>query len=70
MKVRQVIRILEQHGFRLVRQRGSHRLFEGMVGGRRKIIPVPGKDGDDVRMGTLSAIANQSGLSGRLFRQV
>ena len=44
--------------------------FEGMVGGRRKIIPVPGKDGDDVRMGTLSAIANQSGLSRRLFRQV
>ena len=68
MKVRDVIRTLKQHGFRLNRQTGSHMLFEGMVGGRRRIVPVPGKDGDDVRAGTLSAIRRQSGLPNALFR--
>ena len=67
MKVREVIRILEQHGFQLDRQAGSHRLFEGTVDGRRKVIPVPGKDGDEVRTGTLSAVVRQSALPKRLF---
>ena len=68
MKVRDVIRTLKRHGFRLDRQAGSHRLFEGVFGGRRRIVPVPGKDGDDVRAGTLSAIRRQSGLPKALFR--
>ena len=68
MKVRDVIRILKEHRFRLDRSRGSHRHFEGVVDGERRLVTVPGKDGDEVPKGTLSSIRRQSGLSRRLYR--
>ena len=68
MKVRDVIGVLTGHGFRLDRSRGSHRHFEGVVDGVRRLVTVPGKDGDEVPKGTLSSIRRQSGLSRRLFR--
>ena len=68
MKVREVIRILEDNGFRLVRQTGSHRRFEGIVGGRTRRVTVAGNHGDDISTGTLAAIRRQSGLPGKLFR--
>lgn len=68
MKVRDVIAILTEHGFRLDRSRGSHRHFKGSVDGQRRLVTVPGKDGDEVPKGTLSSIRRQSGLSRRLFR--
>ena len=68
MKVRDVIAILTEHGFRLDRSRGSHRHFKGLVDGQRRLVTVPGKDGDEVPKGTLSSIRRQSGLSRRLFR--
>ncbi len=69
MKVRDVIRVLNAHGFRLVRQRGSHRHFQGVVEGRRHMVTVPGKGGEDLKPGTLSAIRQQSELPRHLFRQ-
>ena len=68
MKVREVIRVLTENGFVLARTRGSHRLFEGFVGGRRRLVTVPGKPGDDIPKGTLSSIRQQSGLPRDLFR--
>ena len=68
MKVREVISILESQGFRLVRQRGSHRRFEGDVGGQTRMVTVPGAVGEDIPIDTLSAIRRQSGLSRDLFR--
>ena len=68
MKVREVIAVLESSGFVLDRQKGSHRHFEGMVGERRRMVTVPGKDGDEVPRGTLASIRRQSGLRRALFR--
>ena len=68
MKVRDVTSVLRSNGFRLDRQKGSHRHFEGVAGGQRRLVTVPGKDSDDVSVGTLSSIRRQSGLSKKLFR--
>lgn len=68
MKVREVIAVLESNGLSLDRQKGSHRQFGGVVGGKRRAVTVPGKDGDEVPKGTLASIRRQSGLSKALFR--
>lgn len=70
MKVRDVIRILKEHGFHLDRSKGGVRLFEGVVDGERRLVKAPGKDkdGDEMPKRTLSTIKRQSGLSKRLFR--
>ncbi|MCY4593377.1 MAG: type II toxin-antitoxin system HicA family toxin [Bryobacterales bacterium] len=67
MKVRDAIRILEEHGFRLKRTRGSHRQFEGVVSGQRRLVTVAGKEGDELARPTLASIARQSALPGRVF---
>lgn len=68
VKVRQVVAVLKSNGFALDRTKGSHRQFEGIVGGKRRTVTVAGKDGDEVPKGTLTAIRQQSGLSRALFR--
>ena len=68
MKVRTVIRLLEEHGFHFVRQRGSHRRFVGDVGGQKRYVTVAGSEGDEISKPTLHAIRRQSGLSADLFR--
>ena len=44
MKVRKVIRVLTDNGFRQVRQSGSHGQFEGFVNGKRRLVTVAGKE--------------------------
>ena len=68
MKVRKVIRVLTDNGFRQVRQHGSHRQFVGFVNGKRMLVTVAGNESDDVRPGTLAATRQQSGLPRGLFR--
>jgi len=68
VKIREVIRILEHHGFRRVRQRGSHRRFHGIVDGRTRLVTISGAEGDDIPAGTLGSIRRQSGLPTRHFR--
>ena len=68
VKVRQVVAVLESNGSVLDRTKGSHRHFEGVVGGKRRLVTVAGEDGDEVRKGTLASIKRQSGLSKALFR--
>jgi predicted RNA binding protein YcfA (HicA-like mRNA interferase family) len=60
MKVREVIRLLEQDGWVKVAQRGSHRQFKHQ--GKQGKVTVPGNLGDDVRTGTLESILRQAGL--------
>lgn len=67
MKVRDAIRVLEKHGFRLKRTTGSHRQFEGVVGGQRRLVTVAGKEGEDLARDTRASIARQSALPGRVF---
>jgi predicted RNA binding protein YcfA (HicA-like mRNA interferase family) len=62
MKIRQVVRRIEADGWRLVRQRGSHRQFKHPVKPGR--VTSAGNGGDDLKAGTLSSILRQAGLKG------
>lgn len=69
MKYRDVIRVLTNHGFRPVRQKGSHRQYEGLVDGRRHMVTIAcHSENDDVLPNVLASIIRQSGLPKRLFR--
>jgi len=57
---REVCRILERHGFRNVRQRGSHIVMQRLTNERTTTVPVP--DHDELRIGTLTSIIRQSGV--------
>ena len=59
-------RILEQEGFVLVRQKGSHMILQyRRPEGGTITVPVP--DHRELRTGTLIGIIEQSGLSRTLF---
>jgi predicted RNA binding protein YcfA (HicA-like mRNA interferase family) len=60
MKVANVVRLLQQNGWRLVATRGSHRQFRHPT--RPGRVTVPGKPGDELAPGTLNSILKQSGL--------
>jgi len=60
VKVRDVIRSIEQDGWRLVRTKGSHRQFKHP--GKPGLVTVPGKPGDELAPGTLNSILRQAGL--------
>jgi predicted RNA binding protein YcfA (HicA-like mRNA interferase family) len=60
MKVREVIRLLEKHGWVEIRSKGSHRHFKYFE--QRYVITVPGNDGKELAPGTLSAILKRAGL--------
>jgi predicted RNA binding protein YcfA (HicA-like mRNA interferase family) len=69
MKFRDLIRTLEDHGFELARQRGSHRTYKGQVEGQIRIVSVAcHRESDDIKPGTLSSMIRQSGLPKKLFR--
>ncbi len=53
-----VCRALERAGFRFIRQRGSHRIYQR--GSRSVIVPYHAKD---LKRGTLKAIVKDSGLT-------
>ncbi len=54
MKVKEVIKTLENDGWYLNRTRGSHRIFKHLS--KSGIVVVPGKLSDDIPVGTLSSI--------------
>lgn len=57
---REVCRILERHGFREIRQRGSHVVMQRRDAHGTVTVPVP--DHAELRIGTLTAIIRQSGI--------
>ncbi len=63
MKVGEVIRLLEDDGWTLVRTSGSHRQFKNT--GKPGTVTVAGKPSLDVPPGTLSSILKQAGLKKR-----
>jgi len=63
VKVREVIRLLEADGWRLDRQRGSHRQFRHSE--KSGTVTIAGKPSDDLRAGTLASILRQASLGGR-----
>jgi predicted RNA binding protein YcfA (HicA-like mRNA interferase family) len=60
VKVREVIRALEEDGWQLVRTRGSHRQYRHPS--KPGTVTVAGKASLDVPIGTLGSILKQAGL--------
>jgi predicted RNA binding protein YcfA (HicA-like mRNA interferase family) len=60
MKVRDVIRLVEDDGWRLVVVRGDHRQFRHPVKPGR--VTISGHPGDDMPKGTLASVLRQAGL--------
>ena len=60
MKVREVIQLLEKHGWREMRSKGSNRHFKHLE--QPYLITVPGNDGKELAPGTLNAILKRAGL--------
>jgi predicted RNA binding protein YcfA (HicA-like mRNA interferase family) len=60
MKVRELIKLLEEDGWYLVRTRGSHRQFHHLS--KSGTVTVAGKLGVDVPSGTSNSVLKQAGL--------
>lgn len=60
MKPRELIRLLERDGWRLVRTKGSHKVFAHDV--KKGLIVVAFHAGVDIPSGTLRSILRQAGL--------
>jgi predicted RNA binding protein YcfA (HicA-like mRNA interferase family) len=60
MKVGELIRLLEDDGWRLARTRGSHRQYKHAS--KSGTVTVAGKPSLDIPPGTLNAILKQTGL--------
>jgi predicted RNA binding protein YcfA (HicA-like mRNA interferase family) len=60
MKVREVLKMLNEDGWYLDRTRGSHRQFKHP--NKSGLVTVPGKPNDDLGPGTFNSILKQAGL--------
>ena len=63
----EVRRMLEAHGFQMMRQRGSHMVMQRAVEEGTTTVPVP--DHSELRTGTLRSIIRQSGMAVGEFRK-
>lgn len=60
VKVRDVIRLVEQDGWYFVGQRGSHRQYRHPTKSGK--VTVAGKPSDEMAVGTLGSIFSQAGI--------
>ena len=62
---KEVVRVLRQHGFALIGQKGSHQKWRH-ANGRQVIVPMHGNK--PIPIGTLKSIVQGAGLTGDDFR--
>ncbi len=62
MKIREVIKLIEDDGWYLARTKGDHRQYKHPV--KKELVTISGKLSDDVSKGTLNSILKQAGLKG------
>jgi predicted RNA binding protein YcfA (HicA-like mRNA interferase family) len=62
VKIRKVIKLIEDDGWYLARTKGDHRQYKHPV--KKGLVTISGKLSDDVSKGTLSSILKQAGLKG------
>jgi len=60
VKVREAIELIEDHGWFLVRTRGSHRQYQHAE--KPGLVTIAGKPSDDLAPGTKNSILKQAGL--------
>ena len=59
MKVKEIIKIIEQDGWFLVRQKGSHKQYKHKT--KKGLVTISGhKPSDDIAPGTLNSIFKQA----------
>ena len=62
MKVREVIRLIENDGWFLVRTKGDHRQYKHVR--KHGLVTISGTTGRDMPPGTLNSVPKQAGLKG------
>jgi predicted RNA binding protein YcfA (HicA-like mRNA interferase family) len=62
VKIRKVIKLIEDEGWYLARTKGDHRQYKHPV--KKGLVTISGKLSDDVSKGTLNSILKQAGLKG------
>jgi predicted RNA binding protein YcfA (HicA-like mRNA interferase family) len=60
MKVKELLKLIEENGWSLARTRGSHRQYKHPT--KPGTVTIAGKPSADVPKGTLNAILKQSGI--------
>jgi predicted RNA binding protein YcfA (HicA-like mRNA interferase family) len=60
VKVRDILKLIEEDGWFLARTRGSHRQYKHPT--KPGLVTIPGRAGDDLAPGTLNSILKQAGL--------
>ena len=60
MKIRDLIRMIEDDGWCLMRTRGSHRQYKHPK--KKGSVTISGKPNDDIAPGTLNSVLKQAGL--------
>ncbi len=60
MKVKEIIKIIEENGWQLARIRGSHRHYTHST--KKGLVTVPGKMSADLAKGTENSILKQAGI--------
>ncbi|AFZ45297.1 YcfA family protein [Halothece sp. PCC 7418] len=60
MKVKEIIRLIENDGWKLARTKGSHRQYKHPT--KRGLVTIPGKPNDDIAPGTENSILKQAGI--------
>ena len=62
MKIREVIRLIEDDRWYIARTKGDHRQYKHRS--KKGLVTISGKLSDDVDKGTLNSILKQAGLKG------
>jgi len=60
MKVKEVIKMIEQDGWFMIRRRGSHRQYKH--NNKKGVVTIAGHLNDDLAKGTLNSVFRQAGL--------
>jgi predicted RNA binding protein YcfA (HicA-like mRNA interferase family) len=68
VKVKEVIKIIRQDGWFMVRSKGSHRQFKHHS--KKGIVTLAGHLNDDLAKGTLNSILKQAGLKNERKKNV
>lgn len=63
MKVRKVIKMIEDEGWYLIRTKGDHRQYKHPT--KQGRVTISGNTGRDLPSGTLNSVLKQAGLKGR-----
>jgi predicted RNA binding protein YcfA (HicA-like mRNA interferase family) len=68
MKVRDIIKMLEQDGWYRVKAKGGHRQYKHPTKPGR--VTISGNSGDDLALGTMNSIFKQAGFVDQNIKEV